>query len=236
MRDAGFDVISLANNHVFDFGAGGLEDTLAHVRAAGLEPVGAGVTAEEARREVVVEVRGVRVGFLAFTEMTNEHLSSTGFVGRLDQATARVAEVSARVDVLLVSLHWGVQFHARPGRWQRRLAQRLIDAGADAIIGHHPHVLQTVETYAGKPIVYSLGNFVFGPQPTPRDASAIAEVEIASGHVTSLRMIPVMLGGVAGSPIVATDARGERSRSRLRSALAWTDEQGVLALGLAMRP
>lgn len=235
MHDAGFDVVSLANNHVFDFGAGGLEDTVAHVRAAGLEPLGAGSTAEDARREVTFDVRGTRIAFLGFTEMTNEHLSTTGFVGRLENAVARVREVRSRVDVLVVSLHWGVQFTSRPRPWQRRLAHALLDAGADAILGHHPHVLQTVETHAGKPIVYSLGNFTFGPQPVPRDASAIAELTIERSQVTSIRMIPVMLRGMAGSPEISLDERGERARERLRGNLPWTDAQGVLELGLGTR-
>lgn len=236
MREAGFDVISLANNHVFDFGAGGLEDTITHVRRAGLSPLGAGQTADDARREVTFDVRGARVAFLGFTEMTNEHLSTTGFVGRLENSVERVRETRPRVDVLIVSLHWGVQFTSRPRPWQRRLAHALLDAGADAIIGHHPHVLQTVEVHDGKPIVYSLGNFVFGPQPAPRDASAIAELEFTHARASAIRMIPVMLRGVAGSPVPSPDDRGERARQRLHGNLGWATPAGVMELALGEVP
>lgn len=232
LRAAGFDVVSLANNHALDYGPLGLADTLRHVEAAQLRAVGAGSTVERALRETIVTVRGVRIGVLAFTEKSNQHTAGDGYVARQRSAIARIEAVRGRVDVLLVSMHWGEQYEPRPEPAQRRFAHALIDAGADAIIGHHPHVLQTVETYAGKPIIYSLGNFVFGPQPAPRDVSAIAELEITRGRVSALRMIPVILRGTVGSPVVSTGRHGERARERLRPGSVWQERAGLLEMPL----
>lgn len=235
LRDAGFDVVSLANNHALDYGPLGLADTIGHVEAADLRAIGAGTTPERALRETIITVRGVRVGFLAFTEKSNQHTAGDGHVARTRSARARVEALRPSVDVLLVSLHWGEQYEPRPEAEQRRLAHALIDAGADAILGHHPHVLQTVETYAGKPVVYSLGNFVFGPQPAPRDVSVIAELEVSRGQVSSLRMLPVILRGTVGSPVVSLGRHGERARERLRPGMAWREREGLLELALGQR-
>lgn len=232
LEGAGVDVVSLANNHAMDFGPDGLRQTLAHVRAAGLAPVGAGATPDAARALHVSVVRGVRVGIVAAASTLNQHPAADAHVARVHSVTERVVAARGRVDVLVVFIHWGREYEPRPERSQRQLAQALIDAGADAVIGHHPHVLQTVERYRGKPIVYSLGNFTFGPQPAPRDVSAVAELVVDDREVRELRMIPVALRGFAGSPRIATGRHGERSRERLRPGLPWDERDGVLSLPL----
>lgn len=232
---AGFDVVSLANNHALDYGELGLADTLRHVEAERLHAIGAGTTVARALREAVLTVRGVRIGFLAFTEKSNQHTAGAGYLARMRSAEARVRALRPDVDVLLVSLHWGEQYELRPEPEQRRFARAILDAGADAILGHHPHVVQTVETYAGKPILYSLGNFVFGPQPAPRDISVIAELEIVRGRVATLRMIPTILRGTVGSPVVELGRHGERARERLRPGFRWEERAGVLETSLSPR-
>lgn len=232
LRNAGVDVVSIANNHALDFGPAGLAGTLEATRAAGLVPMGAGTTVEEARALHVSVVRGIRVGIVAVASVLNQHPAGDGYVARVRYAVDRVRAARSEVDLLVVYVHWGREYEPRPEPAQRELARALIDAGADAIIGHHPHVLQTVETYRGRPIVYSLGNFVFGPQPAPRDVSAIAELVLVDGRPRSLRMIPVALRGFAGSPLVSTGRHGERARERLRPGIDWDERDGVLSIPL----
>jgi len=230
LRQAGVDVVSIANNHALDFGPRGLATTLEHVREAGLVPMGAGTTVDDARALHVSTVRGVRVGIVAVASILNQHPAGDAYVARVRYAVERVREARDDVDVLVVFVHWGREYEPRPEPAQRQLAHALIDAGADAIIGHHPHVLQTVERYRGKPIVYSLGNFTFGPQPAPRDVSAVAELVVTGGTPTELRMIPVALRGFAGSPLISTGRHGERSRERLRPGMDWAEHGGVLSI------
>jgi poly-gamma-glutamate synthesis protein (capsule biosynthesis protein) len=185
---AGFDVLSLANNHVFDQGTAGLVETRDRVRAAGMHPVGAGATCAEAHAPVVVEVKGVRVAFVAVVDLLNADLRAgddapcvfvagppcTGdclpdrdalfFRADPDRLRAAVARARADADLVVVSAHWGNEYRTTPLPEYRPLATLLVAAGADVVLGHHPHVLQPVEriTAEGRTgiVAFSLGNFV----------------------------------------------------------------------------
>lgn len=169
LRASGFTVLSTANNHAYDQGVAGALETLRRLRAENLVPVGSGATRAEAEQLRVVQVKGLRVGFLGFTDLYNINLnarSSGPWVRGLDPAAAAAAVRAARplVDVVVVSLHWGVEYRHDPLPRQREVAERLCRAGADLILGTHPHVLQPVEILSsgGKRtlVAYSLGNFV----------------------------------------------------------------------------
>jgi poly-gamma-glutamate synthesis protein (capsule biosynthesis protein) len=169
LRASGFTVLALANNHAYDQGREGLAETLERVRAAGLEAVGAGPTRDQAEAPRILEVHGIRVAFLGFTALFNVNLnrrSDEPWVCPLDpdRAVAAVRRARALADAVVVSLHWGVEYRHDPAPAQRDLAGRLAEAGADLILGHHPHVLQPVEMLerGGRRtlVAYSLGNFV----------------------------------------------------------------------------
>lgn len=241
VANAGIDVVSVANNHAFDLGARGALDTQRALRDAGVAPVGGG-RAEDAWEPVVREVRGVRVGILAFAQQVNHPPGRGARVAWLDsRAIEAVRALDARVDVVLVSLHWGHEFVEEPTAGQVAMAHQLIDAGADAIIGHHPHVLQSVELYHDRPIVYSLGNFVFGHQPSPRDLSAILELSVQRGPRPIVRaaLRPVLLEGRMGTPTPVTGARASAIVARIRGTsrrfrTTFTDRDGALEIdGLA---
>ncbi len=225
LSQAGVDVVSVANNHAFDLYQGGLADTLSHLSRAGVTAVGGGGTREAAHAPYIRQVRGLRIGMLAYTFATNRTAHGPAYVARIRDerrfASEWVAEVQAlrsQVDVVLISLHWGTQYVPSPSPWQVQLAHQIIDAGADAIIGHHPHVLQSVEVYRGRAIVYSLGNFVFGHQPHPRDQSAILELDLrtATRPITRVALVPVLLQGANGNPTPVPGPEGEGVRRRLR--------------------
>jgi poly-gamma-glutamate synthesis protein (capsule biosynthesis protein) len=189
---AGFHVVTLAGNHVYDAGDVGVADTIAHARAAGLTPTGAGATLEEARTPAVVERNGLRIGVLSYncvgpreswatsrkpgcayvhvlTHYELDHASPGGppkiytFADpdSLDRMAQDVASLKERVDVVAVAFHKGVgHTPVTVAMYERPVARAAIDAGADAVFGHHAHIMRGIETYHGKPIFHGLGNFV----------------------------------------------------------------------------
>ena len=168
-HELGIDIVSLANNHALDFGTDALLDTCRTLDEAGIYRVGAGKNLEEAKQPVILEIKGKKIGFLGASRVIPEgswNASSTkpGMLTTYDPALLleEIKKVRETCDYVIVYVHWGIERHDRPEEYQRSLGQQYIDAGADIVIGSHPHVLQGLEYYKGKPIVYSLGNFVFG--------------------------------------------------------------------------
>lgn len=169
LRASGFTVLSTANNHAFDQGARGLRETLDRLRSERLVALGGGEDRPRAEALQVLERHGIRVAFLGFTDLFNIDLNrraSEPWVRPLDlePALQAVREARLRADLVVLSLHWGNEYQHQPTRRQRELAQRLVEAGCDVILGHHPHVLQPVELIetAGRTalVAYSLGNFI----------------------------------------------------------------------------
>jgi poly-gamma-glutamate synthesis protein (capsule biosynthesis protein) len=173
LADAGFDVLLLANNHMLDDGFDGLADTLDNAARAGLATIGAGRDEAEARRGVVVDVGGLRVGLLAYCErqllwdvyvdqFARAHRAGVAMAAEPDLARD-VARLRARADLVVVSFHVGENYEP-PTRAARRWSERAIDAGADLVVDHHPHVAHPIAIYRGRPIVLSVGNYAFGTQ------------------------------------------------------------------------
>lgn len=169
LTEMGVDIVTLANNHILDFGPEGITDSIRALEGAGIRHVGAGENREQAERLEVLEVNGKRIGFLGTSRvyMSADWAAGPehpGVFSTYDPARAVEAIKAARdqCDYLVVYVHWGVERETEPKDYQRAMGRQYIDAGADLVIGSHPHVLQPVEYYNGKPIVYSLGNFVFG--------------------------------------------------------------------------
>ncbi|MGH3469136.1 MAG: CapA family protein, partial [Thermocrispum sp.] len=177
LRDAGFDVIGLANNHLGDFGDTALVETVRLLRQGGFATFGAGHNPRRARAPAVVERQGVRFGFVGFNAIgeTPEVASGqpgadsvsmpprTGPLdrGELDEFLDRVRRLAERVDVVVVMPHWGTQYTNTPEPVQRQVAAELVDAGADLVVGGHPHWVQGVAMVRDRLVVHSLGNFVF---------------------------------------------------------------------------
>jgi poly-gamma-glutamate synthesis protein (capsule biosynthesis protein) len=168
LKNAGFDLATIANNHTLDFKEKGFLDTLKYLDQYELPYVGGGKNKEEAYRAHTVTIKGKTIKFLAFSRFIPQ---SYCFAGEDHPGIAEAYNKSSVLpviqkerkdcDYLLVYMHWGVEKNHRPEPWQRTYAREIIDAGADAIIGSHVHVLQGFEFYKNKPIAYSIGNFLF---------------------------------------------------------------------------
>ena len=205
---AGFDVLSLANNHAMDYGPSGLVDTLKNLDQNGIAGVGAGMNAVEAHRPVILERNGLRLAFLAYADVPVEN---SGFDAHVWKATdtqpgiawadpgqikADVFAAKKEADVIIVLLHSGYEITSIiPGisEEQRLAAHAAIDAGAALVIGSHPHFLQSIERYHGGLIAYSLGNFVFDDYQGIANASIILRVVLTPAGFQSYEWIPVLI-------------------------------------------
>lgn len=187
LRNHGFTHLNLANNHSVDQGRRGLEDTHRQVIAHGMTPIGADSTQAAAAQPVLLTEAPRKVWLITSLRMALENfawLPDRWSVSQDDDEALvkRVADLR-RADstaVIIVSPHWGWEHHLEPVGQQRVLAHRLIDAGADLLIGHHTHTLQTIENYRGRSIYYSLGNFIFDQKKPINSRAAIVSVDITA--------------------------------------------------------
>ncbi len=180
LRVAGFDALSVANNHAGNVGRAGMAYTVDLLRANGIAPSGGGHNLAEAHRPTIVATRGPTVAFCSYTAA--ESLTATAdapghSAWGLDRLREDLARAEDEADVVVVSLHAGDEYAPRENALQRDFAHAAIDAGADIVVGHHPHVLEPIEIYRGRLICYSLGNYVFD-QPWNYDSAQTAAVEV----------------------------------------------------------
>jgi poly-gamma-glutamate capsule biosynthesis protein CapA/YwtB (metallophosphatase superfamily) len=196
LADASFRVVSFANNHCMDYGDAAFLDTLDVLEENGIAVVGAGRTLRAARRPAIFDLRGVRVAFLGYTMVGPERAFAVdGECGAVPLNPLLVAQditsIRLDVDLVILSVHWGGEMVARPQTRLVDFAHELIDAGADAILGHHPHVPGSVEIYRGRPIVYSLGNFCFGHDHGYWADNMIVKLTVDASGVHSLELTPI---------------------------------------------
>lgn len=238
LRAAGFDVASLANNHVLDYGAIGLEDTVAACHRAGLETVGAGGEAAAARAPLILERRSRRVAFLSFAE--GEFSTSTGGAGAnpLDPVANyhQVLEARKQADLLFVSIHGGHEFHPLPSPRMVETYRFFAELGVTAVIAHHPHVPGGMEVHAGVPIFYSLGTLLFDPprrEPDEFHEGFLARFRTSGAGLASASILPYwQYRGDPGVRLMTGAARqGFLARLRARSAII--QDEGALAAAWA---
>lgn len=190
LRDAGFNLVTLANNHSMDFGSEALVETLQHLKNNGTAWIGAGKNLAEARKMALYTLKGKKIAFLAYsltqpTEFFAGVNRSGTAPGYEKMVTADVLSARSQADVVIVSFHWGKEASGIVQQYQRSAAHNAIEAGADVIIGHHPHVLQGIERYKNGIIFYSLGNFTFASKSTTADVSAIVRLRFDDARRTA---------------------------------------------------
>ena len=231
--EMGVDVAGLANNHVLDYGSEALEDTLTTLEGVNIDFVGSGYNMDEAAKLVTREINGVTYGFMAsshiipFASWDVANTSPGVFTFYNDTALLeRIAEYKTQCDYLFVCVHWGVERTDELEDYQINEGHAMIDAGADAVIGMHSHCLQPVEMYKGKPIFYSLGNFIFG---TNISSAAVVSFTYEPGCSDPLiKVVPT-----CASNGYTTEAQGDKKQEIISylmsiSDSAVIDENGLL--------
>jgi hypothetical protein len=192
-RYAGFDVLNLANNHAGDYGTAALLDTVAYVRRFGMTPVGAGANLRAAAEPRVVERLGLRIAFVAFSNILPASFYAGPGTPGTQPATpglieAGVRRAGRRADVVIATFHWGVERATHEEGRQRAFAATALRAGADAVIGAHPHVLQPIRRIGRRLVAYSLGNFVFSAGSPGTTATGILRLKLSTRGVEGSRL------------------------------------------------
>ena len=194
LLDMGVDIVSLANNHSLDFGTDALKDTFATLDDAGILYAGAGNSIERAEALQIIEVNGMKFGFLAATRVIpvsqwNVEFRRPGLFTTYDDTrlVECIAAAKDECDFLTVYVHWGIEREAYPEHYQTTIAKNCFAAGADLVIGAHPHVLQGIEFMDGTPVFYSLGHYIFA-QTIAR--TALVKVEVQSDGEATYSLIP----------------------------------------------
>lgn len=222
IRKAGFTVLTLANNHIMDFGAQGLSETFHHLKKERLLFTGAGRNLAEARLPALVEKNGRKIAFLAYSltypvEFYAGPARPGAAPGYPQLFLEDIKKAKTRADYVVVSFHWGAEGATSPKSYQVNVARMAVDAGADVVVGHHPHVLQGIERYKGRLILYSLGNYAFCSMSRTADTSVMARIVLDRG-VREVELFPLNVKNaeVRYQPALLKGARGKKVISHLQ--------------------
>lgn len=236
LNDMGADLVSLANNHAYDYGEISLLDSLDTLNRLGIPYVGAGRNLEEASRPVYLTVDGLTIGFVAATQIermlspdTKGATETSAGVFRcleIDGLLESVREAKENSDFVIAFVHWGTEGTDELDHWQLEQAPQIAEAGADLIIGAHPHVLQPVGYCGSVPVVYSLGNFLFNSRTLD---TCIVEAVVDENGLKSLQFVPALQSGCRVS--LAGGMEKERILQYMRdiSPEASLDEEGYIS-------
>ncbi len=196
LAKAGFTVLDLANNHAMDYGPEAFGKTMTLLQKEGIATFGGGKDIADARKPAIVTKNGVRFGFLGYGVAHSRKVYAAkkrpgiAFV-EMEMIRKDVQALRKKVDILIVSLHWGTEYDTTPSALQREEAHKIVDWGADAVVGHHPHVMQGLELYKGRPIAYSLGNFVFDQKKGASGWSAMLACTFRGKDLVSAELAPL---------------------------------------------
>lgn len=199
VKNAGIDWVSLANNHIGDSGARGIADTIANLDRWGIAHGGAGANLAAARAPSILQAGGIKVAILGYDTIKPAYGAGTSAAGsnQMSRARVRAGVAAARAlgaDLVIVFPHWGIEYTANPTPYQRSLAHAAIDAGADIVIGNHPHWAGAVEVYKGKPTFYALGDFVFNIDRSEQTEEGITlELTYSGTRLVQAQMHPYLI-------------------------------------------
>ena len=228
LADLHFDVLSVANNHILDWGLEGIRTTQELLSGLGVQTLGAGANCSEARSPVVVERSGIRLGFLAYAK-PGPYSCAEDRAGaatlRAEDVVRDVAALKTYVDHVILLLHWGVEFCDYPYPDDVILGRALVDAGASVILGSHAHVIQGIERYRYGVVFYGLGNFVYDPcgervfvdaRLKERQECIIAQVSLTRSQVVEFDFIPCRICDDGCTEVLEGEAEQEL-RQRVRA-------------------
>jgi poly-gamma-glutamate synthesis protein (capsule biosynthesis protein) len=233
LKEASVDVVTLANNHLMDYGHEGLTDTIRTLDDAGIAWFGAGEHEKNARRPLVLKRNGVKIGFVGYyfqaapdmlePEAVYAHPKHPGVAGCFEDLECMremvhddVRRLVHKVDAAIPYFHWGKEGSYEVRDYQIELAHQCVDLGARAVLGAHPHRLQGIEVYQGAPILYSLGNFMFGGNKDPDDKlSMIARLEIGRKGEVACELVPIQVTTWPDAPFQPYVLEGEARSAAL---------------------
>jgi gamma-polyglutamate biosynthesis protein CapA len=237
LKDNNVVVACLANNHIMDYGGKGLADTISSLKSSAVNYTGAGNNLEQATQPVYLNVKGRKIAVLNFmdnttftgfsaSEMSAATTNSSGYApADWNIVKNRIDEAKNSSDVTVVVFHYGNEYSTSPNSYQIELSHRCIDEGADMVIGSHPHVIQNVESYHGKPIFYSLGNFVFDQSNPNTHPSLMVEIQLV-GNEAKVIVHPMLLVGSIPRPMDNSSGIQLLNRLKSQSSLNMTIEEG----------
>ena len=223
IENSGIDIASLANNHIMDYSGPALKDTLDALDRIGVKHAGAGMTEAEADAMIETTVNGVSIAFFSWTDIIPENFVAFGdnpgvAAARLnmDNVCKRIREAKETHDIVIVAIHWGVEYEDYiDDALQRQPAHKFADAGADVILGNHPHVMEGIEFYNGSLIAYAHGNCVFWQKYDNTHESYVLDFNITENGVKDVTATPLYLDDTYGIPSVATGAQAQAQLERL---------------------
>lgn len=223
LRKAGFQLVTLANNHSMDFGGQALGETMKYLETAGIAWIGAGDNLAESRKMALYTIKGKKITFLGYsltqpTEFFAGQQRPGTAPGYVKLVEADVISARRQADYVIVSFHWGKEGSGTVQAYQRNTAHKAIEAGADVILGHHPHVLQGVERYKNGIIFYSLGNFAFASKSRTSDVAALVRLRL-NGDAREAEILPldVLNSRVHFQPQPLSGKRADNVIGRLNS-------------------
>ncbi|HLZ21658.1 MAG TPA: CapA family protein [Ktedonobacterales bacterium] len=196
---AGYDIVSVANNHSGDYGKTAFMDMLGHLAQIGIAPLGGGANLVAAHQPIIRTIRTTSIGFLAYCEIGPLDFAATSNTSGhawLDPALMRadIQTLRPHVDFIIIFTHWGIEYQPQETSHQQSLARMAIEAGADLVVGAHPHIIQPYEVYNGKLIVYSLGNFVFDEMYGQEALGNVLTLTIQNSHLVAWKLREARIG------------------------------------------
>lgn len=219
LKEYNFKVLNLANNHALDQGVAGLRYTRELLAGQGLAYLGVGESLDEAWRPHLIEVNGIKIGFIgaSYASVNDGGVTRNEYVARIEDTVylqGAVARLKSQADFVVVTMHAGIEYTREPEPAQIAFGRAAVDYGADLVIGAHPHWVQTIEKYRDKYIFYSLGNFIFDQGHTRDTSEGLALKVILRGaetgaHLDRIELVPVVIERYS-TPRVATPAEAER--------------------------
>jgi poly-gamma-glutamate capsule biosynthesis protein CapA/YwtB (metallophosphatase superfamily) len=247
LKAAGIRVVTLANNHILDFGPQALQDTLSVLGENSILYSGAGMDLDDARAPALLKIGGRTIAFLSYSlTFPLEFYASAGRPGTApgyrEYVKRDIQKVRPVADLVVVSFHWGAELMTTAKPYQQDLGRRSIEWGADLVLGHHPHILQELEVYRGRLIAYSLGNFVFGSESDKTNASIILLCTFKGKSLVRVEAVPLDVNNyrVAYQPRILTGSKADSllgeintASDKFKTRLTIRDGRGTLDLTAA---
>ncbi|MFE4107787.1 CapA family protein [Almyronema epifaneia] len=236
LKSGGIDLVTLSSDRTMEFGEQGLVETLETLDREGIYRVGAGRDNREARRPEILDVKSQRIAYLSYTQ--DDLFAAYGQVAGVNaqgkqQVVEDIRSLRDKVDWIVVNYRWSEELPNSPADWQTNLARLAIDQGADLVVGHHPQQIQGAEIYKGRPIAYSLGDFVFGDYPYEDHDTAMLKVAIRANEM-KVELLPVVIKDA--QPQIAQGSKAESILQQIEQASANFEQPMQPSVTLAIQP